>query len=67
MSEHEQIENLKAALDMARTVIGNYEAEIRGAADLIGVDLVEKGFCQGRVYKNALAMIDRIEKGELKP
>lgn len=67
MSEQTQIENITLALDYARNVIRSYEMDIRGAVEIIGVDLVELGFCQGHIYTNALAMIARIEKGEFKP
>lgn len=67
MSEQEQIENLKLALDMALNVIRSYQMDIRGSGEWLGVDLVEKGFCQGRIYLGAEAMIKRIVTGEFKP
>lgn len=36
------------------TIIRNYEMDIRNAKELIGVDLVELGFCQGEIYKTAI-------------
>jgi hypothetical protein len=67
MNEQQQLENIKRALDMARNVIRSYEMDIRNAVDIVGVDLVELGFCQGEIYTNALTMIARIEKGEFRP
>lgn len=44
------------ALDFAIAVIESYEMDIRNS-EWTGVDLVEVGFCQGRIYKQALPRI----------
>ena len=51
------------ALAYAVTVIQNYEADVRAGA-WTGVNLVAAGFCQGEVYKEALATIDKLARGE---
>jgi hypothetical protein len=62
-------EALERALKYAKTVIENYEMDIRnsGRGDLafVGVKLDEVGFCQGTIYTGALEIIDRIACGEL--
>ena len=59
---------LMAALKYAVKVIDGYELEIRNSKETIGIDLIEKGFCQGEVYKKALDhigdMLEKEAKGE---
>lgn len=52
-------EKYQAALDYAIGVIENYEMDIINAEEMVGINLAEKGFCQGRFYKNAIAAIER--------
>lgn len=54
----------KRALDYAKSLIESYQLDIR-ASEWTGVNLVEKGFCQGTIYQDALETIGRIERGEL--
>ena len=37
-----------------KSIIRNYECDIRNAVDLFGIDLIKLGFCQGEIYKTAL-------------
>lgn len=46
----------KAALELALDVIKSYQAHIQEG---ITARRVAKGFCQGRLYANALDMIER--------
>lgn len=47
------------ALKYAVEIVESYEMDIRNAETTIGINLVEKGFCQGRIYKNATKEIRR--------
>ena len=53
-----------AALERAKIVIQNYQADIRAAKEHFNVDLVGMGFCQGHVYTNAIYAINKIAYGE---
>ncbi len=60
MSEQEaEVQALKDALAFAVSVIQNYAMDIRHS-EWIGVDLVAKGFCQGRMYLGAEDQIKRM-------
>jgi len=48
---------LLKGLEYAVKIIEQYESDIRNSKDLIGIDLAEKGFCQGVIYKEALSKI----------
>lgn len=52
LTMYDQIEKLKIGLKYALLIIQSYEMDIRNS-DWIGVDLIEKGFCQGKIYKEA--------------
>lgn len=62
----ERQEALETALDYAICIIESYQMNIRNSHEIIGCDLVEKGFCQGTIYKYALRVIDKLKKGEIK-
>ena len=51
--------NALQALDHAKAVIRNYQLDIANSS-WTGIDLVEKGFCQGYVYKMALSDIEAL-------
>lgn len=53
------------AIEYAKRIIESYQLDLRHSHEFAGVDLVEKGFCQGVVYRDAIATIDRIATGEL--
>jgi len=57
----EKIQKLEDAVQYAMHIIESYEMDIRDS-EWTGVDLVEKGFCQGRIYKNAILNILRKTK-----
>lgn len=64
----EQLGNARRALAHAKNIIRNYEHDIAtraggNYADRIP-DLVELGFCQGTVYRHALADLNRLEAGD---
>lgn len=46
-------ESLSSALVYAIKIIESYQRDIRNS-EWTGVDLVEKGFCQGSIYKEAV-------------
>jgi len=48
------------AIEYAKLIIENYEMDIRNSMVSFGIDLVELGFCQGTVFKNAIQHIDRL-------
>jgi len=50
---------LREALDYAIRIIENYEIDIRNS-EWVGVDLVDKGFCQGSIYEKAIEDIKKI-------
>lgn len=50
------------ALDYAISIILSYEMELRNSCDMLGINLIERGFCQGRIYKEALQRIDTLRK-----
>lgn len=52
----DEVAQLNAALELAVAVIESYEMDIRNS-EWTGVDLVECGFCQGTIYKNAVSRI----------
>ena len=54
----------RRALDYAKKIIQSYEADVRAGA-WTGVNLEAVGFCQGDIYKDALATIDRLARGEV--
>lgn len=56
-------QRLEMALGFASLVISGYAMDIRNS-EWTGVDLVAKGFCQGRIYREAPQTIERIVKGE---
>jgi len=59
----QRIAALQAACDYAILVIKSYELDIlRGA--WVGVDLVKAGFCQGDIYRTAIARIEEIAEGK---
>ncbi len=47
----------RSALEYAIKIIESYEMDIRNAPTTIGVDLIQHGFCQGRIYKEAIEKI----------
>jgi hypothetical protein len=49
---------LADALRLALEVIESYQSDIRNSG-WTGVDLLRKGFCQGRIYKNSAMKIAR--------
>lgn len=57
--EIEDGQNLKAALEEALLVIKQYQLDIRNAEETIEVDLLCKGFCQGKWYLEAMDRIKR--------
>lgn len=57
-----QKKNMEEALDYAISIIESYEMDIRNSYNVIGINIKEKGFCQGRTYKNALRRIDALRK-----
>jgi len=59
--------NLVYALKHATSIIESYELDIRNSEEVIDINLVDKGFCQGSIYKNALENINNIiENGKKK-
>ena len=54
--------DLIEALKYAIKIIEGYESEIRNSA-WIGMDLEQKGFCQGVIYKDAIQDINKIANG----
>ena len=50
---------LVEVLNYAIRIIKNYELDIRNSEEVIGIDLVKKGFCQGIIYKDALKVIEQ--------
>lgn len=56
MTEPERIAVLTDALEFAITVIRGYQMEIRNS-EWVGVDLKQKGFCQGQAYATAIQII----------
>lgn len=59
--------NLVEALKHAINIIESYELDIRNSKEVIGIDLIEKGFCQGTIYEYAIYDInDIIENGSKK-
>lgn len=59
-----ELENMTAALNHAKLIIENYEMDIR-SGDWTGVNLVEKGFCQGSLYKKALETINKFTNSSM--
>lgn len=55
---------MQHALDYAKKIIQNYETDVKAGA-WTGVNLEAAGFCQGEIYKEALATIDCIARGKL--
>lgn len=55
--------NRGSALEHAKLIIENYEMDIKNS-DWVGINLEAKGFCQGSAYKNALSVIEKLEKEE---
>lgn len=55
--EKEVLDKYQKALSLARQIIRNYQAEIKDSK-WTGVDLAEKGFCQGEVYLKAIDLIN---------
>lgn len=47
---------LKEAINMAIMVIESYQLDIRNSG-WVGLDLAEKGFCQGSMYLRAVPLI----------
>ena len=56
--ENANAEQLRSALRYALAIIENYQVDIRHS-ERTGVNLVEKGFCQGVIYRDAYADILR--------
>lgn len=54
------------ALDIAIGIIESYQIDISNSEEIIGIDLAEKGFCQGVIYKNAKIMINRAKESQIK-
>ncbi len=56
--EHLQCQNecLKEALNYAVRIIESYEMDIRNS-EWTGINLKDKGFCQGTIYTEAIADI----------
>jgi NTP pyrophosphatase (non-canonical NTP hydrolase) len=50
--------SLSKAFKYAVEVIEGYALEIRNSKEIIGIDLVEKGFCQGRIFKKPIEAPD---------
>lgn len=59
-TEIENVENLTRALEYAKRVIEAYDLEI------MNNDMVPEGFCQGKIFKEALSDIERRRTGECK-
>lgn len=57
----EKIKCLTDALSYAKLVVDGYALEIRNGAEFTGVDLIEKGFCQGILFKDAVKNIESRE------
>jgi hypothetical protein len=62
-----QNKNLKEALDYAKSIIWNYEADIKATRETfpslpLEKDLADYGFCQGVAYREALSDIERMER-----
>lgn len=58
------LKNLEEALDYAISIIENYQMDIRSSKETmpsLGINLAEKGFCQGKVYKEAIEDINKIK------
>jgi hypothetical protein len=65
MTEHDPtIAHLLAALQYALGIIENYEMDIRDSA-WTGVNLQERGFCQGVIYRDAVRDILRRARGDV--
>ena len=49
-------------VEYALAIIEQYEFEIRNSVDdnILGIDLKAKGFCQGRLFTEAKAKIERL-------
>lgn len=47
------------ALEYAIRIIENYELDLRFSKETIGIDLIKKGFCQGKIYTEALRVIEQ--------
>ncbi len=64
----DDIENVKKALRYALDVINSYEIDIRNSEWLTGqyeptLNLIELGFCQGRIYKQVYNdIVNRLQK-----
>ena len=54
----------KKALNYAIDIIENYQLDIENSKESIGIDLVKKRFCQGRLYEDALNYIETLRKEE---
>ena len=52
------------ALNYAIDIIENYQLDIENSKESIGIDLVKKRFCQGRLYNDALNYIETLRKEE---
>ena len=54
--------SIETALKYAISIIENYKLDLMNSKEMLGIDLVKKGFCQGDVYKEALKDIEKIKK-----
>lgn len=64
----DNVQRLQDALDYAVTVIESYQMDLRnsdaeGLALPLPKTLAELGFCQGRIYTDALPRVERILLG----
>ncbi len=51
--------NPLAALEEALEIIEGYQLDIKNAEETIGINLIDKGFCQGTYYKQTADRIKR--------
>jgi alpha-L-fucosidase len=58
----EETTRLNEALKYAIKIIENYQLDIRNYK-WVGVNLIEKGFCQGEIYRTALETIGKYKSG----
>lgn len=60
----EKEQQLKAALELAIDIIESYEMDMRNShrkdGGILDICLEESGFCQGRIYKQALSRIRKL-------
>lgn len=59
-----ELQATKLALKFATRIIKSYQSEICNSKEFLDIDLVEKGFCQGSIYTEALKDIENLYTGK---